>query len=116
MDILIIRLLTVRKASLSKRQLTRCLTYLSRHGESRYLVDAVIDGIVYPFILLFDLLFESRRQKTTVWLVRLSQLLRYQSIELGIKHADDLRALVADNSFFLLVPEHRYGISNIVNI
>ena len=74
-----------------------------RRGEAG-LVDAVVDEVVRPLVCLVNLLTQGFRVELDVAVLFIDEV-----IKLGVEHADDLAALVADNSVLLLVVEDGDG-------
>jgi len=70
-----------------------------RRGEAG-LVHAVVDVVVGPVVGGVDFLLEILGQQVDVAVLRGQQV-----VELRVHHADDLGGFVADDGFFLLVPE-----------
>mmetsp|Transcript_8255 Transcript_8255/g.31040 ORF Transcript_8255/g.31040 Transcript_8255/m.31040 type:complete len:236 (-) Transcript_8255:268-975(-) len=68
-------------------------------------VDAVVDAGIDPGVDGVDLLLQVLRAQ-----VELGVLAEAILVERRVEHADDLRALVADDAPGLLVPEHGHGV------
>jgi len=68
-------------------------------GEAGF-VHAVVDVVVGPVVGFVDFALEGFGQEVDGFV-----LLGQQVVELGVHHADDFGGFVADDGFFLLVPE-----------
>lgn len=74
-----------------------------------HLLDTIVDIVIGPSIGLIDLRPQCLGVQVHIPLLRWQQV-----IELGVKHANDLTALVINDRVELLIPEYRHGEASFV--
>ena len=68
-------------------------------------VHAIVHRMIDPFVHGLNFFLQVRWKQAATWLVDFSAPRRQEVVKSRVEHPDDFAALIANNSFLLLIPE-----------